>query len=118
MPVRKYRSVAEMPGSRPLRPLDPENLRLACELSELARALHPWAFPPGVRKFSSVEEANEQFGLHLPAGDWDTLAGLVFDHFGYVPSVGEVAEIGGARIEVDRVVGRRIRALVLDREPQ
>jgi CBS domain containing-hemolysin-like protein len=61
----------------------------------------------------SVDEANEQFGLHLPEGDWDTLAGLVFDHFGYVPTAGEVAEIAGTRIEVERVVGRRIRALVL-----
>jgi len=59
MAVRKYRSVVEMPGARPLRPLDPENLRLACELSELARVLHPWRFPPGVRKFASLEEANE-----------------------------------------------------------
>jgi CBS domain containing-hemolysin-like protein len=66
----------------------------------------------------SVDEANEQFGLRLPEGDWDTLAGLVFDHFGYVPTVGEVAEIAGARIEVDRVVGRRIRALVLEPEPR
>jgi CBS domain containing-hemolysin-like protein len=66
----------------------------------------------------SVDEANEQFGLRLPEGDWDTLAGLVFDHFGYVPTVGEVAEIAGARIQVDRVVGRRIRALVLEPEPR
>jgi CBS domain containing-hemolysin-like protein len=64
----------------------------------------------------SIDEANDQFGLHLPEGDWETLAGLVFDHFGYVPAVGEVAEIGGTRIEVERVVGRRIRALVLERE--
>ncbi len=58
MPVRKYRSVADMPGVRPLPPLDPENLRIACELTELARALHPWHFEPGVRKFRSLAEAN------------------------------------------------------------
>lgn len=58
MPVRKYRSVADMPGVRPLPPLDPENLRIACELTELAMALHPWRFEPGVRKFRSLEEAN------------------------------------------------------------
>lgn len=58
MPVRKYRSVAEMPGARPLRPLDADNLRIACELSELAYGLHPWRFEPGVRKFRSIEEAN------------------------------------------------------------
>lgn len=59
MPVRKYRSVAEMPDVKPLRPLDPENLRIACELTELAYRLHPWHFEPGVRKFRSVEEAWE-----------------------------------------------------------
>lgn len=58
MPVRKYRSVTDMPGVRPRRPLDPENLRIACELSELSFALHPWRFEPGVRKFRSVEEAS------------------------------------------------------------
>jgi hypothetical protein len=59
MAVRKYRSVTDMPGVRPRRRLDPENLRIACELTELAFALHPWRFEPGVRKFRSVEEAGE-----------------------------------------------------------
>jgi hypothetical protein len=58
MTVRKYRSVADMPGVRPRTPLDPENLRIACELTELAYELHPWQFEPGVRKFHSLEEAN------------------------------------------------------------
>lgn len=60
MPVRKYHSVSEMPGARPRPPLDPENLRIACELTELAFALHPWRFEPGVRKFRSLTEANRQ----------------------------------------------------------
>ena len=57
MSVRKYRSVEDMPGVRPLPPLDPENLRIACDLTELAMALHPWRFEPGVRKFRSLDEA-------------------------------------------------------------
>jgi hypothetical protein len=55
MPVRRYRSVTDMPG---VRPLDPDNFRIACELSELSFALHPWRFEPGVRKFRSLAEAN------------------------------------------------------------
>lgn len=47
MTVRKYRSVEEMPGVRPRTPLDPDNLRIACELTELAYALHPWRLEPG-----------------------------------------------------------------------
>lgn len=57
MPVRKYRSVTQMPGVSPLPRLDPENLRTACELSELAFALRPWKLEPGVHKFRSAEEA-------------------------------------------------------------
>jgi hypothetical protein len=57
MPVRKFGSVDEMPARRPLPRLDLDNLRLACELSELAFRLHPWRFEPGVRKFTSAEEA-------------------------------------------------------------
>ena len=58
MPVRKYRSVADMPGVPPRPPLEAENLRIACELSELGFALHPWRLEPGVRKYRSVEEAH------------------------------------------------------------
>lgn len=58
MPVKKYRSVMEMPEVAPREPHDPENLRIACELSELAYALNPWRFEPGVRKFRSIEEAS------------------------------------------------------------
>lgn len=58
MPVRKYRSAAEMPDVRAREPLDPDNIRIACELSELAFALRPWRLQPGVRKFRSMEAAN------------------------------------------------------------
>lgn len=58
MAVRKYRSVAEMPDARPRKPLDPDNLRIACALSELAFALCPWQLESGVRKFRSLEAAN------------------------------------------------------------
>ena len=65
MPIRKYRSVAEMPGVRALAPLEARNLAIACELSELTFALHPWRFEPGVRKYRSVEEA------HLHRQEWE-----------------------------------------------
>jgi len=58
MTVRKYRSVADMPAVPPRPPLDAENFRIACELSELGFAFRPWRFEPGVRKYRSVEEAH------------------------------------------------------------
>ncbi len=50
MPVRKFRSVTEMPSPSPLPPLDPQNLKLACDLSTMASRLRPLRFPPGVYK--------------------------------------------------------------------
>ena len=58
MGVRKFRSVADMPGPPPRTPLDPENLRVAFGLMDLAHSLHPSHRPPGVRKFHSYDEAH------------------------------------------------------------
>jgi len=57
MPVRKFRSVADMPPPPPLLPLDPQNLKLACELSTTASRLRPLRFPAGVHKHHSLDEA-------------------------------------------------------------
>lgn len=56
MPVRKYRSAREIPAPPVRRPLDPDNIRIACELSETARALHPGRLEPGIEKFRSARE--------------------------------------------------------------
>jgi hypothetical protein len=58
MPIRKFRSVEEMPDAPAAPPLRAENLKAAFDLSELARRLRPWRLPPGVRKFRSVAEAH------------------------------------------------------------
>ena len=60
MPVRRYRSVEEMPPIARIEPAGKNSLRIACELSELAYGLRAWRFTPGVRKFRSVEAASEQ----------------------------------------------------------
>lgn len=56
--VRKFRSVAEMPGPPPRPPLEPQNLRIAFELMELTERLHLSRRRPGVRKFRSWDEAH------------------------------------------------------------
>jgi hypothetical protein len=58
MPVWKFRSIEEMPPPPALPPLDPNNLRSALSLMEVAYRLCPWRFPSGVHKFRSIEEAN------------------------------------------------------------
>jgi len=59
MPVRKFRSVADMPPAAALPPLEPRNLELACELSALAVRLAPRRFPPGVHRYGSIEAASD-----------------------------------------------------------
>ncbi len=55
MGVRKYHSVEEMPGPAPRHPLDPENLRIAFGLMELAHRIHGRKRVPGVRKLRSYD---------------------------------------------------------------
>lgn len=57
MPIRKYRSVADMPSALYRAPLDPRNLELVCDLSEAALRLSPRRFPPGIHRYNSVSEA-------------------------------------------------------------
>jgi hypothetical protein len=60
MPVFKYRSIEEVPEPALGTPLDPRNLRLACELSAMAVRLAPRWFPSGVHRYRSVAAASEQ----------------------------------------------------------
>lgn len=58
MPVRRYRSVEEMPA--PWREAgDPGNLRAVAVMLALYRRLHQGApATPGVRRFRTIQEAN------------------------------------------------------------
>lgn len=59
MPIRRFRSVEEMPGPVVLPPLLADNLRRACELMELAAGLFPMSYEPGVTRFRSAKEASD-----------------------------------------------------------
>lgn len=59
MPVRKFRSVADMPQAAFGRPLDPRNIKLACDLSALAQRLAPRQPAAGVHRYPSIGAASE-----------------------------------------------------------
>jgi len=57
MPVRKFRSVEDLPGPPAARDAL-AGLAAACALSELSTAFgHRWSAPRGVRRFRCIEEA-------------------------------------------------------------
>ncbi len=55
-----------------------------------------------------VDEVNELLHAELPAGDWDTVGGLVFSLLGHVPIEGESVEANGHRLAAEKIQGRRI----------
>lgn len=59
MPVKKYRSVEEMPPVPPCETLDENCLRRIAALWARSWALSPRIYPRGVFKFRSIEEAQE-----------------------------------------------------------
>lgn len=55
-----------------------------------------------------VDELNELLDLELPAGSWDTVGGLVYDHLGHVLAEGEELVVSGHVLRAEKVQGRRI----------
>jgi putative hemolysin len=66
----------------------------------------------------ALDEANEDLGLELPTGDWDTVAGLVFTQLGHVPEQGEAIEVDGYVLRADVIDGRRIERVRITPRPR
>ena len=65
-----------------------------------------------------VDELDDLVDTALPAEEWDTVGGLLFGMLGHVPRPGEGVEVDGVRLVAERVHGRRIaKVLVERREP-
>lgn len=65
-----------------------------------------------------ISELNDIARLDLPEGDFDTVAGLVFDRFGRVPNEGETCDCDGYTLRVERVQARRITRVHVLTSPQ
>ncbi len=55
-----------------------------------------------VKAWLEVERANEELGIHIPPGDYETIGGFVLKKAGRIPEPGEVFEWDDLRIEVRR----------------
>ncbi len=80
--------------------------------SAARRADGSWGFPGVVRP----DELEEVTGLTVPDdGPYETLGGLVMARLGRIPRVGDVVEVDDARLEVERMAGRRVEVLRVSR---
>ena len=59
-----------------------------------------------------VEDANEQLGLNLPEGDYETVAGFIFSLLGHIPKEGEQLVYKGLKVLVSEMRGRKIEKVL------
>jgi len=60
-----------------------------------------------------IDKVNELLDIDLPAEEWDTVGGLVFNALGHVPIEGECVRSTGAEFCAERVQGRRIVSVLI-----
>jgi len=63
-----------------------------------------------------VEEANEEMGLNLPPGDYETVAGFVLNLLGHIPKRGEQVRYKGMKIVITEMRGKKIEKIILTKE--
>jgi len=71
-----------------------------------------------VRALAEIGAFNEAFGTTFSDEAFDTIGGLVTDHFGRVPRRGDQLEIDGLRFEVLRADARQVHLLQVTRVPK
>ena len=60
----------------------------------------------------------ESYGVELPEGDYETIGGLIMEHLGRLPEVGDVVDVGDWTLRVRSIRGRRVGGVELARSPR
>jgi putative hemolysin len=60
-----------------------------------------------------IEEANEQLGLNLPGGDYETVAGFILSHLGRVPRQGEHFKYQNLKFVITEMRGMKIEKVMV-----
>ena len=64
---------------------------------------------------AGIAEINDELGLRLPEGDYQTVAGFVLDHLGRIPDTGDEVEYDSLRLKVTEMSGVRIDSVEVRR---
>jgi len=60
------------------------------------------------KALTPIEDFNEQFGVHFPDEDYDTLGGLLIREFGHLPKRGETVTLDRFKFKILRADSRRV----------
>ncbi|MBA7686757.1 hypothetical protein ES703_95212 [subsurface metagenome] len=63
-----------------------------------------------------IEEANEEMGLELPEGDYETVAGFALHLLGHIPNQGEQLRYKGLKLVITKMRGVKIEEILLTKE--
>ncbi len=63
-----------------------------------------------------IEEANEEMGLELPEGDYETVAGFILDLLGHIPKTGERLRYKGTNLTITEMRGVKIEKILLTKK--
>ena len=63
-----------------------------------------------------VEEANEEMGLELPEGDYETVAGFILDLLRHIPKTGERLRYKGMNLVITEMRGVKIEKVLLTKK--
>jgi putative hemolysin len=64
----------------------------------------------------SVWDANEELGLSIPEGRYETVAGFILERLGHIPKEGELVEEDGFRMIVAEVRGTKIERVLVTKK--
>jgi putative hemolysin len=63
-----------------------------------------------------IEEVNEEMGVELPEGDYETVAGFVLHLLGHIPRQGEQLRYKGLKLVIIKMRGLKIEEILLTKE--
>ncbi len=63
-----------------------------------------------------IEEANDELGLGLPTGDYETVAGFVLSHLGRIPKKGEHLRYRDLKLTILEMKGMKVEKILVTRE--
>jgi CBS domain containing-hemolysin-like protein len=66
----------------------------------------------------TIDDVNDLLDVNLPHDEWDTVAGLMYNLLGSVPTQGETVSFNDLTFTAEKVQGRRIAKVLISRHPE